>query len=142
MITRDKMAEMLDQMAASVRQMPDGAEFHHASYSDFGGAELFMEPETLNTMIFGHGHFMYTVTPWEDYDDLIEISIRIGSIKLYALYTEEELQKFMEMEKTSDAATSEVEEEEFAERLNDLRNLLSPDIVTPADDDVKEEETT
>lgn len=141
MITRDKMAEMLDQMAASVRQMPDGAEFHHASYSDFGGAELFMEPETLNTMIFGHGNFIYGVTPWEGFD-LIEISIRIGSIKLYALYTEEEFKKFMEMEKTPDADTSEVKEEEFAERLNDLRNLLSPDIVTPADDDVKEEGTT
>lgn len=138
MITRDKMAEMLDQMAASVRQMPDDAEFYHASYSDFGGAELFLEPETLNTMIFGHGNFIYAVTPWEDYD-LIEISIRIGSIKLYALYTGEEFKNFMEMEKTSDVAASEAEEEEFAERLNDLRNLLSPDIVTPADDDVKEE---
>lgn len=140
MITRDKMAEMLDQMAASVRQMPRDAEIFRASYSDFDGADLFLGCETLNTMIFGHGNYIYTVTPCEDYD-MIEVSIRIGSIKLFALYDAEEFKKFMEMEKTPDAATSGVEEEEFAERLQDLRNLLSLDILTPADDEVKEEES-
>lgn len=137
MITKRKMVEVLEQLTDQARQMPDDTEFYHANYSEYGGAELFLASKTLNTII-GRENFIYVVTPWEDYD-MIEISIRIGSIKLYALYTEEEFKKFREMEKTPDAATSEVKEEEFAERMNDLRNLLLPDIVTPADEEVKEE---
>lgn len=140
MITREKMAEKLDLMAASVRQMPEEALFFRAEYSSSGGlAELLVGTETMNSLI-GSGKTIYSVTPWEDYD-LIEISSQKGGVKVYALYTEEEFKKFREMEKTPDAATSEVKEEEFAERMNDLRNLLLPDIVTPADEEVKEGET-
>lgn len=147
MLTKEKLVEMLEQLTEQVKKMPSDAKFIRAGYSEFEGfSELFVRPETMNNIIFGDVMFIYTVTPWEDYD-FTEISVRIGSVKVYALYDEEEFNRFRALEfegfqktlKTPDAATSEVKEEEFAERMNDLRNLLLPDIVTPADDKVKED---